>query len=69
MAHNRQFMIRVTQEQYDILGKIAIEEDLVGGPGVKSNEPNRSAVARLLMGRADRRIAENAPATEWARRG
>lgn len=56
----RQFMVRVTEEQFEVLTKIAEERDFLGGSGRHPGEPNCSAAARWLMGQADQRFAKAA---------
>lgn len=54
----RQFMLRMTEQQYEVLTTIAEENDFVGGSGIAPDEINRAAAARWLIGQADQRFAK-----------
>lgn len=54
----RQFMLRISEEQFETLATIATERGLVGGTGTRGDAPNRAAAARALMAKADSRMKE-----------
>lgn len=67
MAANKQFNVRISEEQETALAEIAHEQGLMGGPGKRPDEPNLSAALRFLVAKADPRMAKG-PDMTWDRR-
>ena len=64
-----QLNIRVTEDAVTLFETIAVERGLLGGPGLKADVPNVSAVVRALLGEADPRYKECDLSLEWDRSG
>lgn len=64
-----QFNVRLTPDQIARLEEIAVEQNLLGGPGVRRDTPNLSLAARWLFAKADPIMGEHDVVLEWDRNG
>ena len=62
-----QVNLRLTPPARALMETIAREQKLLGGPGLKPEEPNVSAAIRYLIGRAEPRYRELDLSLEWDR--
>jgi len=67
--HSVQVNVRFTDEAVALFEQIAVEEGLLGGPGLKPETPNISKVVRFLAGKADPRYRDCDLSLEWDRNG
>ncbi|GAA2027847.1 hypothetical protein GCM10009740_16900 [Terrabacter terrae] len=66
---SKQLNLRVTFEAEEFLQAVARERGLMGGPGLRPDQPNVSAAVRFLMGKADERYKPLDLTLDWDRSG